>query len=84
VFTSHRSIDLAEIGKDQRQMFGGDSDPGVLNRNIKDGAVAQQLRGADAQFDGAAIREFDRVVEQVQNNLPDAAEIAHHAPAGNA
>ena len=65
-------------------MFGGDSDPGVLNRNIKDGAVAQQFRGADAQFDGAAIREFHRVVEQVQNNLPDAAEIAHHAPAGNA
>ena len=71
-----RAVDLAEALEQDRQVGGVDADAGVADGEAD--AAARRLE-ADAQRHRAARRELDRVVEQVEQDLPQARVVADHA-----
>ena len=76
-----RALGLLERLEDQAQLVRRDADPGVDHRERDDVLGARQRvaavvhvgrRSADAELDGAAVRELERVREQVLQHLLEA------------
>lgn len=67
---------MGEVLKDARVGFRGDADAGVGDANRYRAVLAGAFGKASAQHDLAGRGEFDRVAEQVGDDLPDAEGVA--------
>ncbi|CUJ07769.1 Uncharacterised protein [Achromobacter xylosoxidans] len=72
------AIDLVERLEQADLVFGADADATVDHLEMQAGAAVRQDLGAQPRHHMAGIGELDGVVDQVVENLPDTAAVAHH------
>ncbi len=77
-----RGIRLRELLEHARQQDGRDADAGVPHLEPVARPRALLVHAGDVEVDVALLRELDGVVDQVHEDLADAAGVAHDLPRG--
>src|SRR5581483_5794450 len=72
------AVRLAEAVEEPRDLRARDADPRVAHADPQDRARIGALLALDVDQDVSANREFDRVPDEVHQDLPDAARVADH------
>src|SRR5262249_37712096 len=76
-------VDLEELLEQHRDLGLGDADPRVLDLRADDRRVVVDVLGGDLDEDVALARELDRVADEVDEHLAEAARVADE-PRGRA